>query len=156
MADGRTSASESSGVRYVSDTELLSKSKPDSVRRVEVFTGAGRRRTWTAEQKAQIVAESRDGGETVSAVARRHGLTPQQLFGWRRQTQQDEGCGPGQNATAFTPVVVEAAAPQPNVPLAAARLDGSPMIEIMLGAATVRVPTGIHAEPHASFSISHG
>ena len=58
----------------MSDTELLPKSKPEPVRRLEVFTGAGRRRTWTAEQKAQIVAESYEGGETVSAVARRHAL----------------------------------------------------------------------------------
>jgi len=50
------------------------------VRRLEVFTGAGRRRTWTAEQKAQILAESYESGEKVSAVARRHGLTPQQLL----------------------------------------------------------------------------
>jgi len=64
----------------VSDTELLHKSKPEPVRRLEVFTGAGRRRTWTAEQKAQILAESYESGEKVSAVARRHGLTPQQLL----------------------------------------------------------------------------
>ncbi|MGN6102553.1 MAG: hypothetical protein ACTHOR_15530 [Devosia sp.] len=31
--------------------------KPE-VRRVEVFAGAGRRRRWSAEDKAQIVAES--------------------------------------------------------------------------------------------------
>ena len=115
------------------------------MRRVEVFTGAGRRRIWTAEQKAQIISESCEGSGTVSAVGRRHGLTPQQLFGWRRQMRQGEECGAGQNATAFTPVGVEAAGPRPNVPVAPARLDGSPMIEIMLGAATVRVPTGIDA-----------
>jgi len=40
----------------VSDTEVLHKSKP--VRRLEVFTGTGRRRAWTAKQKAEIVAES--------------------------------------------------------------------------------------------------
>ena len=67
----------------MSDTELLPKSKPDAVRRLEVFTGAGRRRTWSAEQKARIVAESYESGETVSVVARRHALTAQQLFGWR-------------------------------------------------------------------------
>jgi hypothetical protein len=50
---------------------------------LEVFTGAGRRRTWSAEQKARIVAESYESGETVSVVARRHALTAQQLFGWR-------------------------------------------------------------------------
>lgn len=141
---GERPVSDLSGIKYVSDTELLSKSKLDVVRRVEVFTGAGRRRTWTAEQKAQIVAESRDGGETVSAVARRHGLTPQQLFGWRRQRREGEESGSGENVPAFTRVVVEAG-PQANVPVAPARLDGSPMIEIMLGGAMIRVPTGIDA-----------
>jgi transposase len=72
----------------VSDTELLHKSKPEPVRRLEVLTRAGRRRTWTAEQKAQILAESYESGEKVSAVARRHGLTPQQLFGWRRDARR--------------------------------------------------------------------
>ena len=64
----------------MSDTELLDKSKTEPVRRLEVFTGAGRRRSWTAEQKAQIVAESYAEGATVCEVARRHALTPQQLF----------------------------------------------------------------------------
>jgi transposase len=71
----------------VSDTELLPKSKLEPVRRLDVFTGAGRRRTWTAEQKAQIVAESYESGEKVSAVARRHELTPQQLFGMSLTTR---------------------------------------------------------------------
>ena len=31
---------------------------PEPVRRIEVFTGAGRRRRWPAEEKAAIVAES--------------------------------------------------------------------------------------------------
>jgi transposase len=62
----------------MSETELLPKPKrePEPVRRLEVFTGAGRRRRWTAEQKARIVAESYESSETVCAVARRHGLTP--------------------------------------------------------------------------------
>jgi len=73
-------------VGHMSDTELLPKSKAEreTARRVEVFTGAGRRRAWSAEQERQIVAESFESGDTVSAVARRYGLTPQQLFGWRR------------------------------------------------------------------------
>jgi hypothetical protein len=33
---------------------------------------------------AEIVAESYIDGESVTAVTRRHGLTPQQLFGWRQ------------------------------------------------------------------------
>jgi transposase len=106
----------------VSDTELLHKSKPEPVRRLEVFTGAGRRRTWTAEQKAQILAESYESGEKVSAVARRHGLTPQQLFGWSRDarramTRRRLGDRTGGSSSAFAPVIVEAAQPRTQRPL---------------------------------------
>ncbi|ABD85714.1 transposase IS3/IS911 [Rhodopseudomonas palustris BisB18] len=52
------------------------------VRRPEVFTGAGRRRAWSDEDKARLVAEIEISGDSVSGVARRHGLSPQQLFGW--------------------------------------------------------------------------
>lgn len=44
------------------------------VQRNEVFTGAGKRRDWPLEVKASIVAETYSGSESVSAVARRHGL----------------------------------------------------------------------------------
>jgi transposase len=44
----------------------------DSFRRIEVITGVGRRRRWTDEEKAWIVAESLDPAVTVSAVARRY------------------------------------------------------------------------------------
>ena len=53
--------------------------------RVEIFTGTGRRRTWLHEEKVRIVAEIASSGDSVCAIARRHGLSPQQLFGWRRQ-----------------------------------------------------------------------
>uniref|UniRef100_UPI0013D251E9 transposase n=1 Tax=Escherichia coli TaxID=562 RepID=UPI0013D251E9 len=43
----------------------------EPVRRFEVFTGSGRRRGWSAAEKARIVAESYEPGDTVSAVARR-------------------------------------------------------------------------------------
>ena len=57
--------------------------------RLEIFTGAGRRRAWMAEQKAAIVAESLEDGAPVSQIARRHGLTPQQVFAWRRQARRE-------------------------------------------------------------------
>jgi transposase len=37
---------------------------PEPVRRMEVFTGAGRRRSWSAAEKAAIIAESYGAGET--------------------------------------------------------------------------------------------
>ena len=56
-------------------------------RRIELITGIGRRRRWSREDKARIVVESLAGGVSVSEVARRHGLSPQQLFGWRREAR---------------------------------------------------------------------
>jgi Transposase len=38
---------------------------------------------------------SDESGEKGSAVARRHGLTPQQLFGWRRVARRDFRVMPG-------------------------------------------------------------
>jgi transposase-like protein len=60
------------------------------VRRIEVITGGGGRRRWTVDDKARIVAEKLEAGAAVSVVARRHGLTPQQLFGWRREGRKAE------------------------------------------------------------------
>ena len=54
------------------------------VRRLEVITGVGGRRAWSHEDKGRIVAESFAGGANVSAVARRYGLGPQQVYAWRR------------------------------------------------------------------------
>jgi hypothetical protein len=47
--------------------------------------------------------------------------------------------------SAFAPVMVEAARPCAEVPIAPAQLSGSPMIEIVIGAATVRIPPGTDA-----------
>ena len=48
--------------------------KVDGFRRLEVITGVGRRRRWSEEDKARIVAESLDPTTTSSAVARSYGL----------------------------------------------------------------------------------
>lgn len=108
----------------MSNTELLPKSEP--LRRLEIFTGAGRRRSWSAEQKAQIVAESLAGGASVSAVARRHGLTAQQLFTWRRQLRGRSVMA--KERPSFASVVVSSAA-----------------IEIEFGGARICVPAGSDA-----------
>lgn len=129
----------------MSDTELLHKPKGEPVRRLEVFTGAGRRRAWTQEQKAGIIAESYEGREAVSAVARRHGLTPQQLFGWRRIARLRAKKDAGTRAAAFAPVIVEAAPICTAAPAAPAYAGDLPVIEIVIGAAIVRVAPGTDA-----------
>jgi transposase len=52
--------------------------------RVEVITSVQRRRRWSAEEKAAMVQETWAPGMSVSLVARRHGIAPNQLFTWRR------------------------------------------------------------------------
>ena len=58
-----------------------------SVRRIELITGTGRRRQWRQDDRARIIVESLRPGVNVSEVARRNGLSPQQLFGWRREAR---------------------------------------------------------------------
>ena len=54
------------------------------IEQIEVITSVQRRRRWSAEEKAAIVQETYAAGMSVSMVARRHGIAPNQLFTWRR------------------------------------------------------------------------
>jgi transposase len=120
---------------------------PEPVRRIEVFTGAGRRRSWSSEEKAAIIAESYDAGETVCAVARRHGLTPQQLFAWRRLARRSGSVLP----TMFVPAVLEMIQPEPLAaaipPRRARRRSKADGIELEIAGVEVRV--GADAKPRA-------
>src|SRR3974390_307295 len=91
------------GLRMDTDANAIT----EPVRRLEVFTGAGRRRTWRDEDKARIVAEIATSGDSVCAVARRHGLSPQQLFGWRRQLRESEAGGSDAEELQFVPAIVD-------------------------------------------------
>jgi transposase len=108
-------------------------------RRVEVLTGPGRRRRWSAEEKARIVAETLAPGARVSEVARRWQICPQQVFGWRRQARLDVAdpspVSSSNTAAAFVPIIAEAA--RPAVPASPAAV-----IEIKLAGAVVRVVSG--------------
>src|SRR5918998_380669 len=66
----------------------------------------GRRRRWTDEEKARIVAESLDPGTTASAVARRYGLHVSQLFTWRQQLQRSTPSAAAIGGPAFVPVLL--------------------------------------------------
>ena len=78
------------------------------LRRFEVITGSGSRRRWSIEEKARIIEETFVPGAVVSEVARRHGLTPQQLFAWRRTARQALAKF-GEPPALFVPAVMEAA-----------------------------------------------
>ena len=107
--------------------------KADEFRRLEVITGVGRRRRWTDEEQAWIVAESLDPATTVSAVARRYGLHASQLFVWRQQL----AASTAREAPAFVPVVVTEDGP--------ALAEASGRMEIALGTAVVRVGSDVDA-----------
>ena len=56
--------------------------------RVEILAGIQRRRRYTAEQKMAFVQEAMQPGMTISYVARRHGISPSLIFGWRRRMSE--------------------------------------------------------------------
>ncbi|WP_456814676.1 transposase [Bradyrhizobium sp. USDA 4529] len=47
------------------------------------------RRRWSDEFKAQVVMEALEPGASVSAIARRIGIHPSQLFAWRRDARAE-------------------------------------------------------------------
>jgi transposase len=96
-----------------------------SFRRIEVLTGAPRRRRWSAAEKAAIVAESLAPGAVASMVALRYGLHRNQLYMWRRELRS------GALGLDFVPVVAE------HRPAS-----GTGAIEIEIGGAVLRVGTG--------------
>jgi transposase len=111
-------------------------------RRVEVLTGPGRRRRWSTDEKARIVAETLVPGARVSEVARRWQVCSQQVFGWRRAMRQDLPGVPAKTTTSaapsFVPIVSEAI-PAGTVHRAAS---AAPGIEVELAGAVVRVWSG--------------
>ncbi|MBW9080715.1 transposase [Rhizobium pusense] len=65
------------GLGHMSISQLtLTSSDEEPARRFEVFTGSGRRREWSDERNAAIVAESYEPGVTVCAVACRGARSP--------------------------------------------------------------------------------
>lgn len=108
------------------------------VRRIEVITGGCGRRRWTIDDKARIIEETLEPGASVSVVARRHGLTPQQVFAWRREARQrSEEAGPR-----FIPAIVEAASTPRQRRQQAARMAA---IELDIGGVRMRIGDGAKA-----------
>ena len=103
-----------------------------ATRRVEVFVGTGRRRRWSADEKARIVEETLAAGAVASEVARRHGISAQQLFGWRRAARL-RGSESAAGVPDFAPVMLEAPAQEP-------RPSDGGVLEIVVGAMVARIP----------------
>ena len=77
--------------------------------RGEVLTGVERRRRWSTEEKLRIVGEADAAGASVSEVARRHDISRQHVYQWRRELR---ACGLRRSAPAvFLPVELAGDAP---------------------------------------------
>jgi transposase len=103
-----------------------------SFRRVEVLTGAPRRRRWSAAEKAAIVAESLAPGAIASTVALRHGLHRNQLYMWRRELRSSALAKAGVTMPDFVPIVADSRA-----------VSRTAAIEIEIGGAVLRTDAGV-------------
>jgi transposase len=63
----------------------MSKSSDEPFRRIEVITSVQRRRRWSVAEKVRLVEEAMQPGMSVSYVARQAGISPSQLFAWKRR-----------------------------------------------------------------------
>jgi transposase len=101
-------------------------SRPRSIQLIEAvaerFDGApvSSRRRWSDEFKAEAISASLEPGANISAVARRMGIAPSQLFAWRRQAR---------DFTSSAPTGV------PSEPA----VKPEPMAEIVIGSIVIRV-----------------
>jgi transposase len=59
-----------------------------NVDRVEVLASIQRRRRYSLDQKLAVLAEAAQPGMSISYIARRHGISPSLLFGWRRRMSE--------------------------------------------------------------------
>jgi transposase len=84
--------------------------------RVEIRSGVGRRRRWSNADKGWIVAESFAPGAVVSVVARRHEISPQHLFPWRKAARRGQLALPVDEAAIFVPVMMAAQKPVATMP----------------------------------------
>jgi len=87
---------------------------------IERFDGApvAERRRWSDEFKAKAVAAALEPGVNVSAVARRLGISPPQLFGWRKAFLKKQDAD-------------------------AAVVTGTSFVEIVVGEVTIRVGSDV-------------
>lgn len=116
---------------------------------VEILVRADRRRSWSVEQKREIVAESLGPELTAAEVVRKHGITTGQLYTWRRQMvslQTDVGA---RHSPRFAAVEVSMSSPSASpAPMAASafppRVEG--LIEVVLpGGVLIRVDADVDA-----------
>jgi transposase len=105
------------------------------VRRLEVLSGPGGRRRWTAEAKGRVIEETLRPGANIAEIARRHGLMPQQLYGWRSAARARETA----SGAVFVPMEVDDDAGMVEA------TKGS-VVVVQAGGMVIHVPAGVRAD----------
>ena len=103
-------------------------------RRIELITGAARRRRWTATEKAALVAESLRPGVNISDLARRSGVNRGLLQTWRRTAMRERV----KRGEVFVPLRIQDTPPAGQV--------GAPANEVTTGSAPMPAPGVIELE----------
>jgi transposase len=134
------------------DARNDARTEGSTYQRVEVITGRQRRRRWTAEEKARIVAESLEADANISDVARRHGVARGLLTIWRRQLSS--GGSGHEPVQSFAAVKIDPGAPMSDgaprhsaepdaVAAALPTVRSRARIEIDIAGARIRIENGV-------------
>ena len=111
--------------------------------RVEVLAPADRRRSWTLEQKREIVGESLGPELTPTEVAQKYRISTGQLYTWRQQLLAVQG-SVSTAAPRFAPVEV---APPPLAPpdprLLESTAPPTPFVAHSEGMIEIQLPGGV-------------
>ena len=82
--------------------------------KAEILVGPERRRRWSGEEKARIVAEATAPDARVADIARRHGVSRSLIYTWRREANPGlSGDGRDVALPELVPVVVSGAGSEP-------------------------------------------
>jgi transposase len=138
----------------VSKLDHILEPETGTVHRLEVISGTGRRRRFSEEFKARVVEETFAPTAVASQIARRHGLSPQQVFTWRRQARA-RALVTANAIPGFVAAVIEG---EQTIPIAASvRSDhkgcvkrAEILIEVEMAGTIVRVSRGADADTVAA------
>jgi transposase len=115
---------------------------------MEIYAWVERRRRWTAQEKAALLAEIDAEGGRVRLVARRHRIAESLLYNWRAARKAASAMMPTPMETTFLPLGL-LGGPRPYEPASLARTnsDTAGGIEIVLpSGARVSVDTSVNEQ----------
>jgi transposase len=112
---------------------------------VEIITRGERRRSWTPEQKREIVAESLGPELRPSEVARKHAIGTGQLYTWRRELLNMPRSVAARAMPRFAEVELASASPGASAPTPADEHapPGCPAPECCGGRIEIMLPGGV-------------